>query len=229
MPAAYRSLATKHTSLDTATFDVTKPSGVAEGDILVASWQVAATGPGTNTPGTFPAGWTTLDFTDGPSSHRSRLAWKRAGSSEPASYTFTNPTYDLGFGVNVIGSRTVDIVAISGADPGGSPTLDKFTDATSSNVPSPAASTTLARQGVLLGFWHPGYGTTYTTPSGMTEIDDPGDGGGVAQHAVSYQEFASGGASGTKQIQADNGTTNTWVVYLVTVLGPPSKPRMIVG
>lgn len=66
------------------TLTVTKPTGVASGDVMVAT--VGASGTATLSP---PAGWTQVADTTTGASLRQISFYRVAGSSEPASYSFS--------------------------------------------------------------------------------------------------------------------------------------------
>lgn len=66
-------------------FTVTKPTGVASGDLLVAFMA----SPSATVTWTLPTGWVEAVSQASGGSHRSLMAYKVAGSSEPSSYTFT--------------------------------------------------------------------------------------------------------------------------------------------
>ena len=66
---------------------ISKPSGTAENDIMI----MAVVVKDTVAVGTLPEGWTRFAQTQSPSSSGvGFFAWKRAGSSEPSSYTITD-------------------------------------------------------------------------------------------------------------------------------------------
>jgi hypothetical protein len=63
---------------------VTKPAGLAAGDVIIAT--VSSRGKPTITP---PAGWTLVTSTDNSTTMRQAVYWRAAGASEPATWTFT--------------------------------------------------------------------------------------------------------------------------------------------
>jgi hypothetical protein len=101
---AFRSSATA-TALDATSIAVARPAGTAAGDVLLARIanrnQVAATL-------TVPSGWTVLRSDQSASQLKSFVAFKVAGSAEPASYSF---------GISIASNAIASIVAFSGADP----------------------------------------------------------------------------------------------------------------
>jgi hypothetical protein len=109
-----RGTATTATSAS-ASFTCAKPTGVVAGDILI-SLQFTDLGVGST-----PSGWTQLrNYT---ADIESRLAWKVAGSSEPASYTFSQSTGGIGGGAIVIalqGASTSTPVSAVGSTGSGS-------------------------------------------------------------------------------------------------------------
>lgn len=86
MPIAFRGAATA-TGNSAASVTIPRPTGVLQGDLLIASWALAD-----NVTRTPPSGWTQLRVDVEPSSPPAILHavyYKVAGSSEPADYTWT--------------------------------------------------------------------------------------------------------------------------------------------
>lgn len=86
---------------------VNKPSGVVEGDVMIASYT-------SNTSfWNIPSGWTAIlsQLSGGSASMRTGVAYKVAGSSEPSNYTFTK---DVGSPDSA--PQTVTILAFRGVD-----------------------------------------------------------------------------------------------------------------
>lgn len=173
-----------------------KPSGVVSGDLLVAV--VARSQTAAATTSFTSSGWTSAAFFAGSSVGNDPVVgvlWKAAGGSEPTSYTFTSTSYS---GTDQF---VVHILALTGAS-----TTSPFvvtpvkTDAgsTSSSVVAPSVSPSVDDS--LLVCWFAclyfGSGTTWTTPSGMTERVDRG---GVWLHPATDTELRpSSGATGTR-------------------------------
>jgi len=111
---------------------VNKPSGVAAGDLLLATLEIDSD----PTTVTGPAGWTRLMDTVGAPgtamTYHTQVWWKLAGASEPASYGWTvsgTPWVDIGLLAyrNVNQASPIDV--FSGRDSGTTrtPTTDSVT------------------------------------------------------------------------------------------------------
>ena len=90
MVIAIRGNATENTDFGGAPFNVNKPTGVVEGDVLIG---VVQSQYYDYADLTIPTGWTFLEGRDsGTLGGHSKVAYKVAGASEPASYTFSAST-----------------------------------------------------------------------------------------------------------------------------------------
>lgn len=115
MPASFRAGASDY-SYSTATVTMTKPTGTADGDVLLAMWVTSTT---TASVDTLPSGWSLLHNVGLSTSPgiRAFLFAKDAGGSEPASYDFvfsenTNGCWLIGAwqdsaGIDVSGASAV--------------------------------------------------------------------------------------------------------------------------
>lgn len=171
-----------------ATIAMTKPTGTAAGDLLIAALEVVNTGTGDPGTVTLPSGWVLLDstFVSGASAFvsdaRGTLAWKIATSSEPSSYTFTwsLSTTRVAWWINNF------------TPPSGSPVFVTTTGVTynNNNTYTSAASPALSGLGntgnLILDFWlSPGGQSPYTMPSGITSIyNENNSNGGYGNIAV---------------------------------------------
>ena len=163
---------------------VTKPTGTADNDILIAiaSNRVAS-------DMTAPAGWTALVGQKSVSSniHSTTVWWKRA-SSEGADYTFTWATSGL---------YRITISAFSGCITTGSPFED--TDYTTNASPTtthtlPAMTSAGANRlavGMISAMDDANSSISFTVASGYTETQDAA---GVIGHEGSYIAVAAAGA-----------------------------------
>jgi Bacterial Ig domain len=111
---------------------VTRPSGVAAGDLLLATLEIDAE-PATVTG---PAGWTKLqDVIGAPGTamaYHTQVWWKVAGASEPASYTWTiggTPWVDIGVLAyqNVNTASPIDVSAARDSGTTATPVTDSVT------------------------------------------------------------------------------------------------------
>lgn len=106
MAASFRSISTAQPSV-VSSFNVAKPTGTAQDDVLLAC---ASVGQGDASAVGVPTGgatWTLLDSLDaGSGDLHTKIWWKVAGGSEPANYAFTMSSTSI---------ASVAILAISGA------------------------------------------------------------------------------------------------------------------
>jgi hypothetical protein len=172
-------------SLTGASVVVTKPTGTAEGDLMVAFMGVD------EDEVTPPAGWTEI-WSDLGTRARGYAWYKVAGASEPSNYTFTIDTSQghVASIITVQGQGDVPIEA-SGST---------LVDANGVNHIAPTI-TTLTNKSLLLGNAVGGWGGfTYTAPGDMTELFDIDTGGaGEGQiMTVAHREFGTAGATGTR-------------------------------
>lgn len=134
----FRSTSVNGSTTTSAT--VNAPSGLTAGDVMIA-WGVT----GGTLAITAPAGWTELqEIQTGNATMRASVFWKRAGTSEPASYTFSWQVSGL-VGISayrgVDSTTAIDVSAISG------------TTAKVTSVSSPAVTTTVAQTRLLHNYW----------------------------------------------------------------------------
>ncbi len=188
MAAAYRSIATN--SSTTASVAVSAPSGLTDGDILVASVH-AYSGMGNISDITAPAGWTQVVEEAFSTSHHHALFWKRA-LSESGTYTFSES--------NASGMEA-SVTAFSGCIASGSP-VDVYSDTqyTTSNTSIKAATMTTTADGdaiLWFGWSYSGMtNITVTAPSGFTERADFANADTNA-HYICTMVQASAGATGS--------------------------------
>ena len=96
----------KGVSNGTGTFNLTKPTGVVSGDLLIAVTTQNDQDP------TMPSGWTkSVTCINTSQSFYTTLMYKVAGGSEPSSYTFTVPdnSFTAGFVGQLFALRGVDV------------------------------------------------------------------------------------------------------------------------
>jgi hypothetical protein len=182
---------------------VTKPAGVAAGDLLLATLEVDAD-PATVSG---PAGWTKLLDTVGApgtgSAFHTQVWWKLAGASEPASYAWTvsgGPWVDIGLLAYTGVNQTSPIDVSSGRNAG-----------TTSAPVTDAVTTTGANEMVVALFVNFDSGT-WTAGSGMTRRYDFDS--NEAQDAVQ----AGPGPTGTRT--ATNSTSGPTTAQIVAIKGP---------
>jgi hypothetical protein len=134
---------------------ISKPAGLAAGDVMLASIAVAS-----NATATAPTGWTQIGtLTSG--SMRQTIYWHVAVASEPASYTWSFSSNQ-----NAVGG----IVAYSGAATT-SPITSGQANTSSMSITTPSVSTS-APNSLVVGFFGIAASTTVSPPSDMLEQTD---------------------------------------------------------
>lgn len=195
----------------TATSDtITKPSGVASGDILLYQLYLETD---LATVITLPSGWAqirSLNQTGFSIDYRAVWCWKRAGGSEPANYTFS------GWASNFYESA---MAAFQDAVASGTPyeADDGLAQATSGGAPSVPSVTTLgADRLIVAGYTSLDGGNAVWAPgsSGMAERID------AASNALYTVAQAAAGASGTKTVAVTGGVNPFWCAGLVLAMLP---------
>ncbi len=178
---------------------VTKPTGVVEKDVLIASF-AASSNSATITP---PTGWSLISDTSQAAVNTSRLStyYKVASSSEPATYTWTVSSIGNGVGVGISAFAGVDTsnpVMVSGS------TTTPLS--LSHTAPSVVAS---EANGLLVTSHEYASASSWTPPNGMTEVVDvaasrlsPANG---VTLSMSYKTLGATGASGGQTALALNG------------------------
>lgn len=172
-----------------ASLTIGVPAGVVDDDFLIARLAVE----GTTTPVDLLAGWTEIHSLgisgNGVVNHR---VFYRVASSEPANYTWTLPASN-----NVAG----EISAFRSTTPPIS--LDQHGIVSYAYNTNPIDAPSLVASGsneMLVCLFSEGKGDQlFSTPTGMTEIDDfgTGSGGGVSVSSY-YESIASSGATGVR-------------------------------
>ncbi len=193
-----------YSSTDTAgasstTLTITKPSGVQEGDLLLAV--MCGRGAGGGETWTGDTGWT--EVVDQGVWPILRVAWKIAGASEPASYSFTcSSSRQLGGGILRIARGAFDTIGAIG------------TSTTTAAVVAPAITATGA---LLIGFFvNDGKNISFTTPAGMTAqfSDSDGNEPGFA----CFSERIAAGSTGTRSSTPSASANHAGV--LVSIRNP---------
>jgi hypothetical protein len=179
--------AQSNTQPATSTITVTKPTGTALGDILLAvvSGNSNALGHPLISP---PASWTLLDSTSNVSNYTTSTYWKTAGPSEPANYTWT---FDRGM--------SNSSAAVS-AYQGGANTIDGHSgqkNAAATTCQAASITTTLANDLLVYMGMVCSTGTaTFTVPGGFTSRVSFGSSTSVDGLMVADEAFATAGPTG---------------------------------
>ena len=162
------------------TISINKPTGVADGDLMVAALYVQSDSPPTITP---PSGWVSRG-TDTGTNTRAQVFTKIAGPSESTTYDFTSsPTISAG---------SCAIAAYRGAILIGN---DAFSAAfgTGNEVVAPSVVTAGPNATLLAGFMTAALGTGVTGMTNRVALNN-----GSRDVAIFDQDIASPGATGTR-------------------------------
>jgi hypothetical protein len=183
----------------TASVVINKPTGVVDGDVMIAS---IGYGLGASPISiTAPASWTLVRHTQiGVTNMYGNAVYSRVASSEPASYTWTfNKALNSAGGISAYWN--VDPTTPIDVETGGQGT--------------PASITTTQPGGLLVGTYMSTSNTAFTPPAGMTERVDRASG---ASNSVTLEQAdaiqAVAGASGSK-VSTPGATT-----YSILALRP---------
>lgn len=195
---------------------INKPSGTADGDLLIAQFVLERDGSAHSA--TPPAGWTLLDdftFDAFSAYYRTYLYWKIAGGSEPSSYTWTHTT-GLSSGLLVaysgVNASTPFDVAYSRADK----ILDGPGDATAI-APS---ITTVTADTMLLTLRTSWDGNTVSPTSGWSERVDS-----TVVYAQDRTQ-AVAGATGTVSLASGNASARVpWVIWQIALRPAGDDPE----
>lgn len=192
MAAAVRSVSSGRSSTTNVT--VNKPTGLVDGDLLVA---IAWSDDSLVHPAA-PAGWTQQGTTQSQSGIGVGKVWRQVAASEPASESWT-----------VTGGNSASIIwvlAITGFDTTTpfdiSPTWTQNATASTTRT-ALAVSPTGTDSLLVVSFWSlPNFtvADSYTTPTGMTEHGDQGDAAGAsyASSNLDSQQLSASGTTGTR-------------------------------
>ena len=179
---------------------IDKPGGTADGDIMIATMVINATTDPTIPGWTSPSGWTQLwdeHITAGGTDYHWIVEWKRAGASEPGSYTWSwssgsGSTYSDGFIVSYSGANTGTVIDGYSTGPATSNTTHT----------APSLNPTYTNDMHVAFAAEDNYGN-WTPPSGYTERFDSSSWGNTLSDkllssssptgAISFTSTASGG------------------------------------
>lgn len=188
---------------------VTKPTGLADGDVLITTLGTSAAA------GTPPTGFTTIGSATTSASERVTVAYKvvTSAAGEPASYSWTGAS----------GRSSLTITAFSGVD---NTTPIDMTAATATGTASVALSnTTVTNAALILAMAIGDWSTAgMTIPAGMTSLFNLGNPG--RRTAGAYLEQATAGATGTKTFTGESGLSMAGIIF---ALRPSSGPATFEG
>lgn len=204
---------------------ITKPTGTVSGNLLVAifEWYVGNLG-------SLPSGWTTIDtHNEGVTSWGDgglATAYKIAGGSEPANYTFTVGTNGFSLASGAQGT----MMRISGHDavtPINAHTIGAIDS--SSPFTTPSVTTTVVDTLVLHGWGaqNPAGGVSWNTPDRVTFVDKQGSGNNTML-MVARENKALAGATTTRDATASSAYA-TWAtqIAIAPTASSPTGPVYI--
>lgn len=176
----------------TTSLVITKPTGTVSGDLMIAVMS-RSSGSGSRTWSP-PAGWTQVLGTVASASPSMGIAYRIAGASEGANYTFTFSNT-----ANLAG----DIITYRGAN------YDAIgTVSTDSANPITATAVTVASGLLLAVYMSDAASVTLSTPSGFSAVDANSD--ATAPSLAIFSKLVSSGSSGTvDSTQTGGGVFNS--------------------
>jgi hypothetical protein len=184
----------------TTSVGATMPTGVKQGDVMVAA--ITVTG-GTGVTFNVPSGWTLLQRQNSTTALGQGLYWKQAGAGESGSYFWT-----------WTGNQKASIVIMAYTNVDSSTPIDNSAgQANASNAvettPGFGVTGTAVANEMLVGFFGEANSATYTATSMTTlEKQDASAGGGATSRTGTMAADTQQGAAGTL-ITAQTGTTGT--------------------
>ncbi|MCA1832871.1 MAG: DNRLRE domain-containing protein [Actinobacteria bacterium] len=207
-----RSWTAGHNDATTTSVVVTKPTGTASGDVLIAG--IATRGTPTVTA---PTGWTLIRTRETGSSWTLQSYYHVAGSSEPTSYTWT---------LSVAKAAAGTVTAYTGVD------TTSPIDVTSGHLDNTAATsitatgvTTTAGNDLVVGIFENTGAATFTPPAGMTERgEDQSNAAGQSHVDIETADISQTTAGATGDKIATGSAANTGAAELVALRAAPSAP-----
>jgi fibronectin type 3 domain-containing protein len=182
---------------------ISKPAGLANGDVMLASIAVASTATATA-----PAGWASIGtLTSG--SMRQTIYWHVAAASEPASYT-----WNFTANQNAAGA----IVAYSGAATT-APIIAGQANGSSTAITAPQV-TTIAANSLVVGFFGIAASTTVSPPPGMLEQADVATAAGAKSKVTTEITDSIQAAAGPSEIKTATGSVAAANIGYLVALQP---------
>ncbi len=224
-----RGTATTNDTASAASLTITKPTGVVSGDVMIVSIALRAGTANTFPPfSTLSPAWTLIASTtyEGNNNHRTAIAYRIAGGSEPASYSFTTG----GTNAQMAGG----IVAFSGVDTTSGPfdvAPGSYTTNTgTAQITGVTSITTVSANAAVLMFSASNESrffsnfATATSPGNLGQLfGGSGDANGNASTGGAWGIRATAGATGTGSATID--TAARWGAILIALKPiPPATP-----
>lgn len=208
-----QSSSTYSNATDQASHEANAPTGITEGDLLIAA--VSARYNGGSYTVTPPSGWDSIVKVEDGSGTASfcEVFKKVAGASEPATYTFSfSPNDRCGIGIaRIDGHNAVTPINVFGSQ----------SNALSTTCTAPSVTTT-EDECLMLFIGHVYQETTFSTPTGYTEQWDfiTGTTTGAISQALAYDTQTTAGASGT----VTSTTNNRQSAGILIAIAPEATP-----
>ena len=189
-----------------AFIDVTMPSGVAIGTVLVAT-VVAQGGDATTMP--VHADWTLAVDNRTTGQPRMWTAYRVATGTEPGTYRFV-----LALATHLASGSIVAFTGVDTATPmdvAGATNVTSATGATVTTIIAPSLTMVTAGSWLITGAGVASGSITLTHPGGMTAIVEVGG----QRQELAYEERAASGATGTRSFTLSSaGNVTTWSIAL---------------
>lgn len=190
----------------TTSLTITKPTGVVQNDLLVAT--LAARG---STSITAPAGWTQVQQTNNGTNQTLAIFYRVASASDIAA---TNYNFNLSANIGVAGA----ILRYTGVDPRFPIDVSATATGTSANATAPTVTTTVADTTVVRVAGIPNNGSITAFPPGTASrvnlVQNPGGTANDTRLGVADAVQAAAGATGTA---AFTNTSGAWVAATVVL------------
>lgn len=208
-----------NTAAGPTTIVVTKPSGVVDGDVLIAFVSDDSSGNSANL--TAPAGWTQTGTTISVAI-RTKIFYKVA-ASEGASYSFGCSNFSSTSSMATI----VALTGVSGTTPINTVSLSSDATGTSKSAVAPSITPTAGVGALVCGFVTQGQSsnTAMSTPSGLTSISQsrsPGD-SWVGQ-LEAWKTYTTATATGTQT--STYSVANAWTTFSIALNAAASTPSV---
>jgi len=210
-----------NSSSGSSTLQLTKPSNVANNDVLIAGITVNG---GSSRTITAPAGWNLIRRTDNGTSLSVATYYHVVtnASSEGGSYTWSlsSGTRASGGIIRYTGVDTSNPIDVTSGNIGGN---------TSTSVTASSVTPTAANE-MVVGFFGINNSRTFTAPSGMTERYDVvnSNSSGPAIEGADYIQ-ATAVATGDKTATLSSSTSQTWAAQLVALRVSTSPTSLTLG
>ncbi len=211
MAIAFRSI-TQEANSDSGTVVITKPSGTADGDVLLAIISANS-----NTPTAPDGSWTSMGTVLLTAGSRSAAWYKVAGGSEPSSYTFTTSGSSF---------HAAQMAAYSGVDAAViDATVPTPTTVTSTSVAAPTI-TTATTAAMLVCMYGALLTGAFSQPTGMTERGDATT--TLFTSSLDEEARPTAGATGTRTSSFSGGSTGLagFTIALKPAANAPGAPTL---